>query len=255
MISRIFLNRVVSSRKINSVRYYAKDPLKKTLDILYNDMPAFLRSKDKMTVYPEHADVVVIGGGFIGSAVAYWLKSRAGIGLSVVVLEKDFSVSILLLHQTTNVKVYLHNLITFCFQYKEAQRNVFLGTLNQHFSLPENIRLSQYSAEFLRNIKELLGNDVDIQYTPTGSLILASEKYAHKLEENAALLNELGVRNHLLATAEINSRFPWMNTEDVKLGKVLLVCRAINMILIITFIYLYKINIFTIQYRCKTKYI
>lgn len=56
-------------------------------------MPSFLSSKDKPFVYPEHADVVIIGGGFIGSAVAYWLKKRTAEGLSVVVLEKDFTVS------------------------------------------------------------------------------------------------------------------------------------------------------------------
>lgn len=43
--------------------------------------------------YPEHADVVIIGGGFIGSSVAYWLKTKASHGLSVVVIEKDLSVS------------------------------------------------------------------------------------------------------------------------------------------------------------------
>lgn len=94
-----------------------------------------------------------------------------------------------------------------------------LGTLNQHYSLPENVYLSQYSVDFLRNIKENLGYDVDIQYTPTGSLTLASEQYAQKLEHNVTLLNEFGVKNNLLTAAEIKSKYPWMNTEDVKLGK------------------------------------
>lgn len=71
----------------------------------------------------------------------------------------------------------------------------------------------------MRNIQEHLGYDVDIQYTPTSSLTLASEQYAHKLEQNVTLLNELGVRNNLLTAAEIKSRYPWLNTEDVKLGK------------------------------------
>ncbi|XP_021189216.3 FAD-dependent oxidoreductase domain-containing protein 1 [Helicoverpa armigera] len=186
---------VFRNQKIFGVRQYSKsyNPVKKTLNVLANDMPKIMGFKDKPYFYPEHSDIVIIGGGFIGSSVAYWLKKRTGEGLSVVVIEKDFS-------------------------YKSSQNNVSLGTLTQHFSLPENINLAKYSAEFLRNIKEHLGMDVDIQYMPTGSITLASEEYAHKLEENVSQLNELGVRNNLLTAAEIKSQFPWINTDDVKLG-------------------------------------
>lgn len=41
------------------------------------------------TTYPCHADVVIIGGGAMGSSAAYWIKKIAGEGLSVVVIEKD----------------------------------------------------------------------------------------------------------------------------------------------------------------------
>lgn len=64
-----------------------------------------------------------------------------------------------------------------------------------------------------------MGFGAEIQYTPTGSLTLASDQYAHRLEQNVTLLNELGVRNKLLTAAEIKSKYPWINTEDVKLGK------------------------------------
>jgi FAD-dependent oxidoreductase domain-containing protein 1 len=40
-----------------------------------------------------HCDVVVIGGGGMGSSIAYWLKKRAREGLNVVVVEKDPTVS------------------------------------------------------------------------------------------------------------------------------------------------------------------
>lgn len=90
--------------------------------------------------------------------------------------------------------------------------------INQHFSLPENISLSQHTVEFLRDIKKNLSQDVDIQFTPTGSLILASEKYADRMEENVTILNELGVKHQLLTRDNIKSLYPWVNTEDVKLG-------------------------------------
>ncbi|KAJ8729517.1 hypothetical protein PYW08_001098 [Mythimna loreyi] len=193
MISKLFHRHSIS--QIKAIRHYARNqnPFEKTMKVLANDMPSFLGSKDKSSMYPEHADVVIIGGGFIGSAIAYWLKKRTGEGLTVVVLEKDFT-------------------------YTNSQNIVSLGTLNQHFSLPENVYLSQYSIDFLRNIKDHLGYDVDIQYTPTGSLTLASEQYAQRLEHNVTMLNELGIKNNLLTAAEIKSMYPWMNTEDVKLG-------------------------------------
>lgn len=94
MISKLF-HRLSRSQRIYSIRHYARNqnPFEKTVNVLANDMPSFLSSKDKSTVYPEHADVVIIGGGFIGSAISYWLKKRTGEGLTVVVLEKDFTVS------------------------------------------------------------------------------------------------------------------------------------------------------------------
>ncbi|CAG5021462.1 unnamed protein product [Parnassius apollo] len=141
----------------------------------------------------EHADVVIIGGGFIGTSVGYWLKTRAGAGLSVVILEKDLT-------------------------YSGIQKNFSLGSLTQHFSLPENIYLSQYSAEFFRNIQANLNKDVDIKFTPNGYLVLACDKYAEQLEQNVAVQKEYGVKNELLTSADIKKRYPWINTTDIKLG-------------------------------------
>lgn len=106
------------------------------------------------------------------------------------------------------------------FQYQDVQTNLSLGTLTQHFSLPENIQLSQFSAEYFRNIKEHLTSDVDLQYIPTGSIVLASEKYADKMEYNVTLQKEQGSRIELLQTEDIKQRYPWLNTNDVKLGKI-----------------------------------
>ncbi|KAI8427720.1 hypothetical protein MSG28_002156 [Choristoneura fumiferana] len=175
------------------LRSQSKNPFKRTWGILAEEFPIMLGLNKKPQHYPEHADVVIIGGGFIGSSVAYWLKTKASHGLSVVVIEKDLT-------------------------YAAVQKNITLGSLTQHFSLPENIYLSQHSAEFLRNSKEYLGPNVDLKYTPSGHLLLACEEHAEKLEQNVGIQREFGIRNELLSPKEIKSKFPWINTEDIKLG-------------------------------------
>lgn len=53
----------------------------------------FIQNKEKDTMFQSHCDVLIIGGGGVGSSIAYWLKKRARDGLNVVVLEKDPTVS------------------------------------------------------------------------------------------------------------------------------------------------------------------
>lgn len=56
--------------------------------------------EDEMTkqgyIFPHHVDVCVIGGGAIGSSIAYFLKEKVRSGLRVAVIEKDCTVSFLL---------------------------------------------------------------------------------------------------------------------------------------------------------------
>lgn len=44
-------------------------------------------------VWPSHCNVLVVGGGAVGSSIAYHLKEHARDGLSVVVVEEDPTVS------------------------------------------------------------------------------------------------------------------------------------------------------------------
>lgn len=46
------------------------------------------------SAWPRSCDVLVVGGGAVGSSSAYHLTQRAGKDLSVVVLEQDFTVRI-----------------------------------------------------------------------------------------------------------------------------------------------------------------
>ncbi|XP_017097823.2 FAD-dependent oxidoreductase domain-containing protein 1 [Drosophila bipectinata] len=200
-----------------------KHPIRRTLRLLGNDMRKvkeffvpkeavpedskdtiptqskfkFSGERDRDYTLPDdfqtHCDVLVIGGGGLGSSVAYWLKEKARDGLNVVVVEKDETFA------------------------KSATR-VSVGGLCQQFSLPENIQMSLFAAEFLRNSKQNFGTEVPIQFTPHGHLLLCKDEDAEALMRSSQLQNELGARNELLTAERLAIRFPWLNTEGIALG-------------------------------------
>lgn len=144
-------------------------------------------------IFPSHCDVVIIGGGAVGSSIAYHLKDRARDGLRIVVLERDSS-------------------------YEQASTTLSVGGLRQQFSLEENILMSGYAADFLRHAKYYLGDHVNVNFVPHGYLFLATEEGAEQLERNSTLQNRLGAKNILLTKKKLKERFPWLNVDDIALG-------------------------------------
>lgn len=145
-------------------------------------------------IFPSHCDVVIIGGGAIGSSIAYHLKEKAKDGLRIVVLEQDKT-------------------------YEKASTTLSVGGLRQQFSLEENVLMSLYAADFLRMAKLYLGDHVNVNFVPHGYLFLATEEGAQQLEKNSILQNRLGAKNILLTRKKLKERFPWMNVDDIALGK------------------------------------
>lgn len=88
------------------------NPIERTMNILRGDLKGIFgrdtvkedaewnKEMDKYVggnekPFQTHCDVLVIGGGGIGSSIAYWLKKEARQGLNVVVVEKDPMVRLL----------------------------------------------------------------------------------------------------------------------------------------------------------------
>lgn len=97
-----------------------------------------------------------------------------------------------------------------------------MGGLRQQFSLEENIHMSLYGAEFLRNINEHLSipgePPIDVNFHPYGYLVLATEEGAETLVQNSKLQNSLGAKNVVLTVDKMKRMFPWINTDGIAAG-------------------------------------
>ncbi len=142
----------------------------------------------------DSADVVIAGGGVVGSATAYYLSRPGGLDPQrIVVVEKDPS-------------------------YAEASTGRSAGGLRQQFSTPENIALSQVTLALLRNLKEVFGPDADVSFREQGYLIMASAEGRDILAGNVALQQSKGADIVLLDSASIGERFPWIQTDGIVAG-------------------------------------
>jgi FAD-dependent oxidoreductase domain-containing protein 1 len=139
--------------------------------------------------------VVVIGGGVMGSALAYWL-TRLEPARQVTVIERDPS-------------------------YEYASSALSAASIRQQFSTPVNIRISQASVAFLRNAADELGIGDDkphIALHEAGYLYLAAAGDAAQLRQAHAVQVACGADVALLDRAALGKQFGWLNTSDLSLG-------------------------------------
>ena len=140
-------------------------------------------------------DVVIVGGGVVGSAIAFNLVSLAP-RLSVVVIERDPT-------------------------YQAASSALSVSSIRQQFSTAVNIAMSRYSMTFLRQIAEHLAVDdtvPDIGLVEQGYLYLATLAGENAMRNNHVIQRECDVDVALLDPAELGRRFPWLSTADLALG-------------------------------------
>jgi glycine/D-amino acid oxidase-like deaminating enzyme len=143
----------------------------------------------------ESCDVLIVGGGVMGSALAYWLTALDP-ALAVTVVERDPA-------------------------YRTASSALSAASIRQQYTTPVNIQISQWSLAFLRASADHLAVDddrPDIGLHEGGYLYLAGAQGAGLLREAHGIQRAHGADVALLDPAGLAARFPWLATEDLALG-------------------------------------
>lgn len=137
------------------------------------------------------ADVVLIGGGIVGSSIACHLVA-AGCK-SVLVLERETAQG-------------------------KGSTGKSMGGVRAQFSTAVNIQMSLYSIPFYASFDERLGYPCD--YKPQGYLFCATnETHMAYLSANYEKQTALGLKNvRLVAGDEIRSLFPQLRGDDIAGG-------------------------------------
>lgn len=140
------------------------------------------------------ADIVIVGGAGMGSAVAYFLRAIGPAGLRVVVCEPDPT-------------------------YERAATALSAGGIRQHFSTAENILMSRFGHDFLLEAAECLAiadELAPVTFHPLPYLHLAAgEAETTALRNSFDLQAQLGSSSTWLERKELRARYPWMNCDDV----------------------------------------
>ena len=136
----------------------------------------------------QTADIIIIGGGIVGSSIAYHL-TEAGCR-NVLIIEREA-------HQG------------------KGSTGKSMGGVRAQFTTPVNIQMSLYSIPFYASFDERL--DHPAGYRPQGYLFVAT-KSAHLqyLEKNQQLQKSLGLKQvTMLSAAEIIAMVPQLRSNDI----------------------------------------
>ncbi|MFT4063992.1 NAD(P)/FAD-dependent oxidoreductase [Paraburkholderia sp.] len=140
-------------------------------------------------------DVVVIGGGILGSSVAYNILAKAP-HARLCVVEPDPT-----------------------YEFASALRSS--GGCRVQFSNPENIQMSLYSLAFIKNFSATMStamHDAHVDWVQGGYLFLVPPEKTALLEKNVEAQRAQGAHVDLLTPAELKARFPSIHVDDLGAG-------------------------------------
>ena len=144
-------------------------------------------------------DVVIVGGAIMGSSTAWFLTDNPDFNGSILVVERDPS-------------------------YEKCSTTHTNSCMRQQFSTELNVRISQFAADFVRNLRRYMGGDErvpELSIRSFGYMYLAdTEAAADVLRANLRVQRAAGAETELLTPAEIAERYPFYNLDGIVLGSI-----------------------------------
>ena len=140
-------------------------------------------------------DVIIVGGGVMGCATAYYLL-KFDPQLRVAILEMDAS-------------------------YEKASTPLSDGNTRIQFNIKENIHISQYGLEVLARFAEEMavgGERPDPAFREQGNLFVLDEASKEESHEGLLLQQSLGCEVHWLTPEEVRVHYPLYNLKDCVAG-------------------------------------
>ncbi|MER2089607.1 MAG: FAD-dependent oxidoreductase [Sporosarcina sp.] len=141
------------------------------------------------------ADIIIVGGGVMGSSTAYSLRKNGFEG-SILVFEKDST-----------------------YEYSSTARSA--GGFRQLYSTAINIQLSRYSLQVYKDFAETMalnGERAEIDFKQRGYLFLATESMIPYFEKQLTKQHHYGVPSELLSSQELLSIIPELEISDLAGG-------------------------------------
>ena len=138
-------------------------------------------------------DVILVGGGIMGSTTAYYLTVKDP-RLKVAVIERDLA-------------------------YTRASTTLSMVNARIQFSLKANVQISQYTFDVLENFEERMmveGNRPHIAYHREGNLFLHAAEAAVEAKTAMAMQRALGCQVEWWTPEEIRTHYPLYAPEGIE---------------------------------------
>ncbi len=140
-------------------------------------------------------DVLIIGGGIMGCACAYFLLTSDR-NLKVGIVEKDLT-------------------------YSQASTTLSLANVRIQFSLKQNIEISQYTHEFIKDFSEKMAvkdEKPDLCFRREGNLFITDRKNKKEAVHAFTLQKDLGCRVDWVEPEDIESEYPLYSAQNTAGG-------------------------------------
>jgi len=135
-------------------------------------------------------DVIIIGGGVMGCAIAYYLLQNDN-GLNVAVIEKDPT-------------------------YARASTTLSEGNIRVQFNIKENIQMSLYGLQVLQGFSQQMAvgdEKPSVYFRQQGNLFIVDAASRLEAEQGYAMQRSLGCEVEWLSPGQVQRRYPFYNLD------------------------------------------